>query len=198
MDFNLTVIKWDWTNGPLAKASKQRFWDHRALKLQTCQNMKCSLMMVFTASLLQTSLFRHWQAKSWTFWMLIISHLFSNCPQSFACQHKPHTHTQKKKSSRILRIRERCNWQSVSMDGDPKFRPQLDEEHMSFSNNNPWLLWWVNSFGAYSHYTSLFHTYCECGSSRRGTPCIKLPAAYSCPSIEGPPGFPTVILTLTI
>lgn len=41
-------------------------------------------MMVFTASLLQTSLFRHWQAKSWTFWMLIMSHLFSCCPQSFA------------------------------------------------------------------------------------------------------------------
>lgn len=46
--------------------------------------MKCSLMMVFTASLLHTSLLRHWQAKSWTFWMLIMSHLFSCCPQSFA------------------------------------------------------------------------------------------------------------------
>lgn len=53
-------------------------------KWHTCQNIKCSLMIVLTASLLQTSLFRHWQAKSWTFWMLIISHLFSSCPQSFA------------------------------------------------------------------------------------------------------------------
>lgn len=53
-------------------------------KLFTCQNMKCSLMMVFTASLLHTSRFKHWQAKSWTFWMLIISHLFSSWPESFA------------------------------------------------------------------------------------------------------------------
>lgn len=51
----------------------------------TCQNIKCSLMMVLTASLLQTSLFKHWQAKSWTFCMFIMSHLFSSCPQSFAC-----------------------------------------------------------------------------------------------------------------
>ena len=66
--------------------NEDHVWPWR-LRLHTCQNMKCSLMMVFTASLLQTSLFRHWQAKSWTFCMLIISHLFSSCPQSFAWKH---------------------------------------------------------------------------------------------------------------
>lgn len=44
--------------------------------------------MVLTASLLQTSLFKHWHAKSWTFCIFIMSHLFSSCPQSFACNVK--------------------------------------------------------------------------------------------------------------
>lgn len=57
--------------------------------------------MVLTESLLHTSLFRHWQAKSWTFWMLIISHLFSSCPQSFACQDKKVGFSQRLKESKL-------------------------------------------------------------------------------------------------
>lgn len=49
--------------------------------------------MVLTASLLQTSLFKHWHAKSWTFCIFIMSHLFSSCPQSFACNVKYSTVT---------------------------------------------------------------------------------------------------------
>lgn len=52
--------------------------------LPTCQKMKCSLIRFFTASLLQTSRLRHWQAKSCTFCMLIMSHLFCIWPHSLA------------------------------------------------------------------------------------------------------------------
>lgn len=63
--------------------------------------------MVFTESLLHTSLFRHWQAKSWTFWMLIMSHLFSSCPQSFACQDKNVGFSQRLNESKLSLIKAR-------------------------------------------------------------------------------------------
>lgn len=108
----------------LAKTSRQSLPEHeriRGLQLHTCQNMKCSLMMVFTASLLQTSLFRHWQAKSWTFWMLIISHLFSSCPQSLAWKHT----CWQLVSDAIVKL--------ASLDEEQKVTLQLDGEQMKNS-----------------------------------------------------------------
>lgn len=58
------------------------------LTLFTCQKMKCSRIIFFTASLLHTSRLRHWHAKSCTFWMFIISHLFCICPHSLAYKSK--------------------------------------------------------------------------------------------------------------
>jgi len=111
--------------GPSCKDLKTKFartWTHhRGLQLHTCQNMKCSLMMVFTASLLQTSLFRHWQAKSWTFWMLIISHLFSSCPQSLAWKHT----CWQLVSDAIVKL--------ASLDEEQKVTLQLDGEQMKNS-----------------------------------------------------------------
>lgn len=51
--------------------------------------MKCSRMIFFTASLLHTSRLRHWHAKSCTFWMFIISHLFCIWPHSLAVSKLP-------------------------------------------------------------------------------------------------------------
>ena len=62
------------------------------LTLLTCQKMKCSRIIFFTASLLHTSRLRHWQAKSCTFWMFIISHLFCIWPHSLACKSKVTQH----------------------------------------------------------------------------------------------------------